>query len=763
MNQSPICFWHSDPIRPNEIVLIAGANFDASEANLNKIRIYQVNDNLPTIIHWHMDIPPDSASLPHLTINTIQPTSESLKFLLPKTFSFGIYKYQIINNANHTQSVFYYLNRPQIWWIQGDKGTTGISGGRIRILGKCLAFPDEKSIFPPSPSKKPIVFLLKIGKTTARRLTLTKVTQWDIEAQLPPNLTEGKYKIYVHNGYGGIKEISEPHEVNITMKPLLNNTIFNILDFGADKTGASDSTAALLTALNAARVNGGGIVFLPRGRFSIKLFNDDNTPITINIPPNTILRGEGRDKSCLFWSPFAGGDEAKLIGQGALNPPDSLLQGDGAFGIEHISILSSYHRHVINGQSGIGNIIIDNVIIRANVYMGHLTDEEYDRRFRIMKNVLGDDASCIILNGPNLKITNCDLYGSVNAIWIRQGTGVYIANNILRTGRFGNNDIVNCQDLIFENNKIIGGDLIAVGGGIACRGFVPQEQKNILYSKNIFKQFYGRNGECITSDGGSHAYMGGIKLPIVGNLIELQSPRLDSGKVWTGGAIYILKGKGAGQFRRIENIGIDDKTVEIQTPFLISPDETSIVSICPFQAHYLFIENEFEDGGPAIQFYGSSIEHILYGNTSKRTSGFHNQGMADELYFYQPSWFIQFINNRIIEANTIIGPLSSFPPTDVFIATVDSHQGSIDFPDPYGPNRKNLARWAVHRHNHIKNNGIIGVIGGVDVVIDSNIVENSNMGIYVEEHSHNVLLHKNMFNDVDINISDIGGVATLLS
>ena len=47
--------------------------------------------------------------------------------------------------------------------------------------------------------------------------------------------------------------------------PTVAGPIFRVTDYGADPTGATDSTLAIQSAINAAIAAGGGVVFLPAG------------------------------------------------------------------------------------------------------------------------------------------------------------------------------------------------------------------------------------------------------------------------------------------------------------------------------------------------------------------------------------------------------------------------------------------------------------------------------------------------------------------
>ena len=73
------------------------------------------------------------------------------------------------------------------------------------------------------------------------------------------------------------------------------NKIFNILDYGGDNTGSSDNYSAWISAINAADVSGESprVIYFPEGEYLI------NT--SIRMPANTIVRGEGWEKTKLIF------------------------------------------------------------------------------------------------------------------------------------------------------------------------------------------------------------------------------------------------------------------------------------------------------------------------------------------------------------------------------------------------------------------------------------------------------------------------------
>ena len=85
--------------------------------------------------------------------------------------------------------------------------------------------------------------------------------------------------------YAGYKRGEEP-------LPNVTGPIFNVTDapYGADPTGASDSTVAIQSAIDAAASAGGGVVYLPAGNYSISPQGGSCLLISSS---DIVLRGDG--------------------------------------------------------------------------------------------------------------------------------------------------------------------------------------------------------------------------------------------------------------------------------------------------------------------------------------------------------------------------------------------------------------------------------------------------------------------------------------
>jgi hypothetical protein len=174
--------------------------------------------------------------------------------------------------------------------------------------------------------------------------------------------------------------------------------------------------------------------------------------------------------------------------------------------------------------------------------------------------------------------------------------------------------------------------------------------------------------------------------------------------------------------------------VRLDRQLSVVPDATSIATIVAAQKNYLIIENTFIDTGIAVQIFGTSIDHVIYGNKSTRTGGFTNWAL---IYNHvQPSWYAQFLNNEIVEGST-----SSDSAISIWGAQMEVRTNPINF-------------GTVVRHNLLRNakvdiNGFSCKVPGVgDAVVELNSISDSDVGIAIGRGTRNVLLRKNSFRNV---------------
>jgi hypothetical protein len=540
------------------------------------------------------------------------------------------------------------------------------------------------------------------------------------------------------NGTGDADTWTDAGTLEIRPPSALPAAVFNVRDFGAIGNGVQDDTAAIKKALEAAGARGGGTVMLPRGRYVLSAM--------LTVPRFVALRGERRDLVNLAWRDFE-------------TPPPALIQGSSDFAIEDLTLYASNHLHIVSGgfvsSPGVepGRIRIQRVTIRASIYRGHLKPEEVDRRLRESLKATGDGPDTIQLSGQDLVIADSDVYGSARSLYLQRPRGAYVARNKFYNGRWGWYSISGADGVIFEDNEIIGADLMATGGGINnLRG--NTRSQNVLFMRNKLGLMHGWDREAMTSDAGGGFYYGGIERAEGRTIVLADAPLRSPSDLggWQGAGVFILGGKGMGQLAQVERI--DGKSVILDRAWKVPPDRSSVLTITMLQQNYLFIDNEFSDAGVALQFYGTSVDHVVAGNKSTRTGGFFNSGRWYQ--HYQPSWYIQFLDNRIVEGNVY----RSGSNNAVFSG--EAVLGSMGYQRP--PNRAPLALGAVLRRNVLESNAHIEVSGvsaeapGIrDVVIENNTVENADVGVTIDAGAVGVLMRGNRFSDVTVPVRDLSG------
>lgn len=697
-------FWVSDPVAPDETVLVMGD---------------QLKDTADIWVARLADDPsrPTSESTEKFHIKPIQATATSLKFVLPENLGTGVYRI----GFGRQDAATYELNAPSIYWLQGDQGISSSAGGWVRVLGRNIARNSDARLT-----------LTRAGQSEGITLRPSSSNLWNATFRVPVNLGRGTYIAKLWNGNGDVGAWRDAGTWNVEMKASLPTLTVDVKDFRATGDGVHDDTEALKAALHSLDQRGGGTLLLPRGQYRLSQ--------GLRLPSHTILKGEDRALVRLIW--------AEMV-----IPPFALIQGASDFAIEDLTIFAGNHGHVISGGFVAGsddseidarNIAIRRVTVRASMYRDHLTPDQVSQRFKAALKFSSGGPDTVRLSGENLTIEDCDLYGSGRSFYLRQPRGAYIARNKFYNGRWGWYSISGPDGVIFEQNEVIGADLQSTGGGVNTLHQVTQFAQNVAFLHNRFKMMEGWDREALTSDGPRGCYYGPIaSISNDGWSATLPERATDNSldmKVCIGAGIFVLGGKGMGQVRRVQAVEAD--TIKLDHPFDVPPDSSSVISITSYQRNYLMIGNEFSDTGIAVQFYGSAVNHVIADNVSRRSLGFRSKGLQYKTG-YQPTWYTQFLGNRIAE-----GDLGS----DALIAVWGAQKL---------PNRAPLSLATIVRNNHLDGNAHIEVKGYIagspgvqDVVIEGNQVDQAEIGISIDEGVRDALLRRNSFHKVATPISD---------
>lgn len=704
----PAIFWFNDPVGPDETVLITGAGL----GDVTRVTIGRIPDRES-----------DNADAAAQSVPVLQASPQSLKFTVPREFESGIYQFTL---STPTISLSDRLNLPTIYWVQGSQGSAATPGGSIQLFGRNI-------VRRPGHAR---LDLITASGASAIAATFDGGDLWRGRFTLPANIAPGTYRLRLSNGAGGEREHVDAGTIDVKPAPAITGPEFDVRAYGANGDGAANSTRGIVAAISAAERAGGGTVYFPRGRYLVIE--------GLVLPPNVSLRGEATDLVNLVWPDLT-------------SPPEALIRGTSRFSIENMTLYASNHRHVVVGgfldgdrpASGASDIAIRHVRIRASAFRGPFDLEATFRRMSdINRQFPYSGPDTIRLSGDRLEVSDCDVVGTGRSLYLFKANNAVISRNILVNGRFGWYSITGSSRVIFEDNQVTAGDLQGNGGGINTLSNAVSASEDIYVGRNSFRGIYGLDREALTTDGPGGYYYGAAETVDSQRLLLREAPVPSPvSPDWTGAAVLVVDGTGAGQAARVSKLERDPASSQIRL-FLdralqIPLDSTSVVTVVQARQNYLIVGNEFEDCGVAAQSYGTGLNHVIADNVSRRTGGFFAIGLV--YGHFQPSWQVQLLNNRIVEGNIYRAGTSRSALSE------ESAIGVHAYPTDLKPGSPPLARAIIVRGNrleqdaHIEIKAALPTTPGVrDVVIENNVIGASRIGLSIDRSAASVLERGNV-------------------
>lgn len=695
--ERPQAVWCSAPVEPGELVQIHGGVWGTNPV----VEVVWLRDRAAA--------QPQAAAAPEFKkaeqVRPVKVTETGLCFELPRAGAGGLAACRIVTDTGAASDPFV-LNEPAVWWLHGDRGAEATPGGWLRLFGRCLARNAQARVVLVAGAKQV-------------ELKLDKQDVWSLDAQIPPAFPAATYEVFVHNGSGGHAGWRRAGTVAIGPHAEVWKTDrFDVTQYGAIPNDGLDDTLAIQTALAAAATNGGGIVYLPRGRFQCNG--------SLQIPPHTLLRGESRETTELYWPDCE-------------EPPEALIEGTDAFGIEDLFIHSGKYRngivcknstagqHALGGGAPLDEQSARDVTIRrirlkliTDQYLLHNT-AEYEKRAYLRGNGL------VIRDARFVRVEDCDLYaskeGDATLYFILSAEYLRIANCRINGSGWA---VVGGDKVIFENNAAWN-----------CTYSIAPVCRNLYWGGNRQYDLFTNNRESITHDGARTAFRGLVAARCDGTRVDLEfgdakNPYKNGAPYWVGREVQLVEGRGAGQTRTIT--AITNNTLTIDRPWPIAPDATSRFVVAAERQHLLYVDNYTEDSSVAIQLYGGLTEGVLARNRCARSGGFLGFGM--DYHGIIPLWYVQFLDNQILEGNGYRGPHNEVPPRDSIMEILDHGGTNI------------LTRSCVIRRGILHSNAHAGM-AGENGLIENCIVKNADVGLVVTaKHPDSVVLRGNRFENV---------------
>lgn len=685
----PKVFWASDPVKPGQTVQVSGMGLAAVE----KVEITTLSDH-----------PEDRAELGLQQAKVLAKTDSTLSFLLPGEFRPGVFSVTLRTGGRASS---FQLNAPDVYWMQGDRGLAASSGGWLRLSGRNMAMTDKA--------------MVRMAATGGREteIQVARPDSWSASFAIPEDMPNGSYRVLLWNGTGDASAWRDAGTIEIVQKQQTVRPVMEL--FGNHSDSADhDDTARINAAMEALARRGGGTLLLHFGIYRLSG--------TLHIPDGVSLKGEANDLVTLAWKDTE-------------TPPDALIQGFSDFSLEDLTVNAQRHFHIVkggfdltSGEPGGKNIAIRRVIIRATAFMGHLKGDQPRERLEPMQRAAKDGVAGLLLTGSNILVEGCDILSSMRPFLLTDAVGARLTDNIFRIGRLGWYGISGSDGVLFENNRLVGADLQATGGGINTLDG-SASVRNVLVRNNRFETMFGWDREAVTSDG-PRGYYHGVLTSVQGRSVRIDATGLGllKDRDWKGASLFVLKGRGTGLMARIVERAGDG--LELDRDIAEMTDDTSVVSIVPDQENFLIIGNSFEDTG-AAQIFGTGYKHVFADNRALRSYGY----VATSLNYLhpQPNFYIQFLGNEAKSA-ALLGSSG---------INVTGRQ--------YDGNDTLLTFGIVIRGNRLRSGTSIVVNGRSaaspavrNVLVEQNEIDHADVGISIGPGVEELILRDNVTSDVRV-------------
>ena len=641
----------------------------------------------------------------------INKTASTVTFRVPK----GKYQtFTVSVKSDSDTSNELKLNVPQIKWILED----GLYPGKdIKIIGHGFVNIDlykereNRQINGYADYVQGYDTKVFFKGVKEYEVKINNISNYEICGTIPQDIEPGEYIAEVRG-----TSYSDEYKITIEKKTEYPNKVFNVLDYGAKPiplrdvyyTQFFDSAPGFQKALDAAHENGGGTVFIPRGRYCFKS--------SIRIYPYTKLIGEDRDRVWLELPKGMSGED----GWGTFEEGEkiyTLIAGEsGDFTIENISMMGVYSpiliaAPMITGEPLIGDDIYnraplysnliddnrdaDNIIIRnCNIiheptFLEHRKKKNdpfrvggYDNRAKkvidLNENYYArlDGWTAIAIKGDRLRIENNKIQGAGSCIRVMGTNNATFKGNELLSGDLGNcfgffatsyNPNVHwkkqIKNIVMEDNLMK--PLTNVTRGVMW--IMEDHSKYFMKGNKIDSFFYMADNEgfCFHLWGKylrMYALSGDKKIKIDMKSLLTEGGTYDEyadadvknfkENVFKDYYFYVVDGKGIGQKRRVISNGND--FVELDKALDCELDNTSIISISDVSkfTDHVIVKNEVAELGRGIYTWGSCCDSIIDQNVLHGNSGILLEDLSWH-YDGRGPWqhaghlFNQIINNKM--------------------------------------------------------------------------------------------------------------------
>jgi hypothetical protein len=530
---------------------------------------------------------------------------DHLLVTLSATVPWGIYLARVGGKA--CWSAPFLVNAPELWWRYP---AVAAPGEQVRLFGRNLAYPEKAA--------HPAVYLNPAAGGEGRWLDVTVQGRYALAFKWPKNLDSGKWQVRVAAGRGIQSGWSEPLSLEVRTPAK-----------SADRVQVRDIKGLRQELSRLAKEDGSSIVYLAAGTFNL------HKPLTL--PAGVQLAGSGTEQTILrFVGPLPETKGlVKTRGPFAetMRAPD--LQPSKAGPGSRAAVL------LLGSDSGLSNLsIIGNVSVQIGVAIaGTKTNPVHRIHLRGIRiaglgsesGTYGKTAAVLARHVDGLEVQDSALYGNGPALFLEDVADSAIFNNKL-TGL--GEGVISAREggirhCIMEGNRFIAAQKGGIAGvralwistlfGSSYENYIAHNQGAHFHPPPGTDQ---NRGEAILLETAlSHPYFGhpasatsdSITLPEEGVDWDLLDANLNRrGTSLEHYFVVVLSGRGQGQVRRVT--ARNRRTLHLERPWRVTPDENSTVVLTELFHRNLIISNEITDALTGVQLWINGVENIIANN-----------------------------------------------------------------------------------------------------------------------------------------------------
>ncbi|MCE7071034.1 T9SS type A sorting domain-containing protein [Dyadobacter sp. CY327] len=550
---------------------------------------------------------------------------------IPTSMDLNVYQVWIEDQGQRSPIVF--VNRALGMHLDSPDASPG---GNLRIYGRNLQLQNNAAgvRFQEDDGSASFQGIVNTGKSDA----------YELSVKLPANLQVGKtYKIFVRNGLSGNEGETQMaqkiaihaadvdyFELGVGWASKLNfyRNVYNVktdsrLSEKAVGDGNANDQPAIQQAIDLASAAGGGIVYLPAGKYKLTYRYFEY----IRMRSRVVVQGAGKDQTIIQF-----GYELAVQHLGVYWPPATVQAGLADLTLENID---NYGSENLSNSRGEGS-------------------EIFIQRIRFKMN-LGD--WLWLAESDKLVIANSEFSHGLNARHDYRGpmqlngcTNFVIRDNIINFAVEGIN-LNDAHDGVFENNKISRDGAARYPGHLVNHVLILNFSENLSVKNNLFKVINGpaqnrNDGEAIISEGG-----GIDKIDEEAGVVSSASATtiVDNSKNWQGfrrrPVVAIVSGRGVGQWRNITSR--TGNVMQIDKAWDVVPTAGSHYAIFNWGSrNWLLYGNTFEGNRRGITLYHNATTDVAIVKNTLVNSG--SIDLTPYQLFDNGQKFVPMFNNQVI-------------------------------------------------------------------------------------------------------------------